>query len=190
MGTSSWNGYERNCLFMNLHDEAVGRFSDMAWPTGAAGMPDGRAVAVADLDADGGLDLVVANNGAPPTIYRNRLAPDRHWLRLRLVATASNPGAIGARVTLTAGGVRQTRWVEAGSGYAAQSAAPVHFGLGDLTAVEGLEVAWPSGRITRLAAVDLAAFGIDRQIDVVEGASPVSDRLVAGIDHPNTLPSR
>ena len=133
-------------------------------------------MAVADLDGDGSLDLVIANNGGPPSLYRNRLGAGRHWVRFRLEARESNPGAVGARIVLWAAGHRQTRWVEAGSGYASQSPYPVHFGLGDARTLEGLEIAWPSGRRERYSAGDLAALGgVDRQIVLVEGGGPAAE---------------
>ncbi|MCH9651608.1 MAG: ASPIC/UnbV domain-containing protein [Deltaproteobacteria bacterium] len=133
---------------------------------------DGRSVAVADLDGDGGLDLVIANNGAPPTLYRNRLGTGRHWVRFRLVSRDSNPGAVGARLVLSAAGVTQTRWVEVGSGYASQSPYAVHFGLGEAEALDGLEIDWPSGLRESYDRQRLTALGaLDRQVELVEGAA-------------------
>lgn len=133
-------------------------------------MLDGRGVAVADLDGDGRQDIVVANNDGPPTIYGNRYPQAGAALRLLLVGSpASGPDAIGARARLTvrrANGDRATltRWVEAGSGYAAQSEFPLHFGLGAATALETLEILWPSGREETLEGADLQTF--------VPGGSP------------------
>ncbi len=127
-------------------------------------------MAVADFDGDGRLDLAINNNGAPPTLYVNRLEP-RNWLRLRLVGTSSGRDAVGARVALKlpadGGGKTLTRWVEAGSGYAAQSAFPLHFGLGEAERVESVEITWPSGRVARIAGDQL---GINRTLRVEEGA--------------------
>ncbi len=152
----------------------------MARPTGADGIRDGRSVAVADFDADGRLDLAINNNGQRPTLYVNRLAAG-NWLRLQLVGTESNRDAVGARVALTlrngaggtsgASGTTLTRWVEAGSGYAAQSAFPLHFGLGDAAAVESLEITWPSGRVARLEGHRL---GINRTVRIEEAAEAAS----------------
>jgi hypothetical protein len=81
----------------------------------------------------------------------------------------------GARVALKlpaeAGGKTPTRWVEAGSGYAAQSAFPLHFGLGDAERAEAVEIAWPSGRVARL---DGETLGINRTVRYEEAAEEAS----------------
>ncbi len=134
-------------------------------------------MAVADFDGDGRLDLAINNNGQRPALYLNRLAAG-NWLRLRLVGTKSNRDAVGARVALTlpdggdAGrGATLTRWVEAGSGYASQSAFPVHFGLGGAERVDQVEITWPSGRVARIDGGDL---GINRTVRIEEAEEEAS----------------
>ena len=177
VGDNSWNGYENHCLFTNLSETTPGRFSDTARAAGAAGIEDGRAVVAADLDHDGALDLVVANNGGPPTLYRNRQAAGQHWIRVRLRSAGGNPTAIGARIRLEAGGTHQTRWIEAGSGYAAQSPALAHFGLGPATKVDAVEITWPSGRHERFGHQAIEALGgIDRELTMIEGSAETEGR--------------
>ena len=174
MGESSWNGYERNCFFDNLGE---GQFLDVARAGGGDAVRDGRGVAIADLDRDGRLDVVVNNNHAPPTIYLNRLSAATNWLELELVGHASARDAVGARLELK---LRRpgsedrrtlTRWVEAGSGYASQSAFPVHFGLGEGWQAEALEITWPSGHRDRLPG---DALGVNRRLRLEEGREEAS----------------
>ncbi len=127
---------------------------------------------MADFDGDGGLDIVVNNNDAVPTIYLNRVGQGRHWLGLRLEGRRSNRDAVGTTIRLTAGGRSMTRAVEAGSGYASQSPLAVHFGLGDASRVDAVEITWPSGDVERYDRSDLASLdALDRTLVLTEGTS-------------------
>lgn len=112
-------------------------------------------MAAADLDRDGRIDLVIANNNAPPTILMNYLATAGRWVELELVGSRSNRDAVGAEVRLTAGGRTMIRTVEAGSGYSAQSAHTLHFGLARAAELDSLEVRWPSGRTEQYSGEEL-----------------------------------
>jgi hypothetical protein len=142
---------------------------------------DSRAVVPVDLDGDGGLDLVLGNNDAEPTIYRNRVASDGHWLELDLVGTESNRDAIGAvvrtTVRLPGGDKTLLRQVEAGSGYASQGPLTLHFGLGGADRVEEVEIRWPSGAVERFGpAAGTGPLEADRRWTVVEGAGVLRPR--------------
>ena len=148
----------------------------MARPLGTDGLKDGRGAAVADLDGNGGLDLVINNNAGTPTVYLNRVPNAGHWLALDLEGTFTNRNAVGARVVLEAGGRQQVRQVEAGSGYASQHPTTVHFGLGRAQTVDRLRITWPDGQVEELQGPDAAALGIDRRVHIVQGAEHTTAR--------------
>ena len=109
---------------------------------------------MADLAGDGRLHLIVATGGLYPgdllttTVLRPTRLPG-NYLNVRLVGTHSNRDAIGARLTLWAGGREQHRLVSGGSGFGCLPYEQ-HFGLGTLTQIEALEIRWPSGHVQRL----------------------------------------
>jgi len=70
----------------------------------------------------------------------------RRWVLLKLEGPSSNRSAIGARVRLSAGGETQTDEVRSGSGYISQNDLRLHFGVGQATKIDQVEIQWPSGR--------------------------------------------
>lgn len=106
----------------------------------------GYGVAVADLDQDGRLDLVIANSGENGNqALINQMENDHHWVRIKLEGTQSNRSAIGARVTLESGSVRLVDEVNAGTGFSGQNSLYLHFGLGQEEKIDRLTILWPSG---------------------------------------------
>jgi len=110
----------------------------------------GRATAYADIDDDGDLDLLITQNGRRPMLLRNDQALGHHWLRVRLVGRTCNRDAIGARLTLRAGGITQERVVMPTRGFLSQVELPVTFGLGSQTRIDSLSVHWPGGGTQRV----------------------------------------
>src|SRR5262249_21855361 len=124
-----------------------------------------RGLAIFDYDQDGRLDLVMRNYRQPAELLHNE-GPLRHWVELQLVGTRSNRDAVGARLRLRTAAGWPTRGGHAGAADASGASLVQHFGRGDATAVDALEIVWPSGERTMLTA--LAA---DRRYRVVEGES-------------------
>lgn len=106
----------------------------------------GRGLAIGDFDGDGDTDVLMTTNNGPAYLFRNDQTSGNRSIRFRLVGTKSNRDAIGARVELWAGGIRQTRMVHSGSSYLSQSELPVTFGVGKQDKVDRVVVEWPSGR--------------------------------------------
>jgi hypothetical protein len=105
-----------------------------------------RGLAVGDLNNDGHLDFVVQNQDESPSVVINRGVPG-NWTLIKLRGTKSNRSAIGARVTIRAGGRTQMREVKSGGSFLSQSDLRLHFGLRDATVIDQLTVRWPSGRV-------------------------------------------
>ena len=109
----------------------------------------GRGSAYADIDGDGDLDLVLTVNGGPARLFRNDGGNKNHWARLRLTGNPSNRDAIGAKVTLKAGGKTMTRQLFNAKGYLSAVELPLTFGLGRAETVAEVTIAWPSGKTSR-----------------------------------------
>jgi hypothetical protein len=103
-----------------------------------------------------------------PLAYFHNRSEAGHFVTLRLEGGTSNRDAIGTRVTVTAGGRRQSVWRFGGGSYQSSSDPRLHIGLGDASRAETLEVAWPSGKVDKFGP--LAA---DTGYLVLEGNSEV-----------------
>ncbi len=100
----------------------------------------------ADWDADGDLDLLLpGGDGQFPYLMRNDGGNANNWLELRLVGLLCNRSAVGARVTVRSGNLRQIREISAGGGYISGPPLDVHVGLGQRTVVDSLIIRWPNG---------------------------------------------
>ncbi len=137
---------QRKQLFQNLRN---GRFREVTGEIGGGLLLEksSRGAAFGDYDNDGDLDILVINLNDRPTLLRNEGGNSKHWFTLRLVGTKSNRDAIGARVTVKAGDRVQMAEVRSGGSYLSHNDSRVHFGLGDTTRIDHLEVRWPSGLV-------------------------------------------
>jgi hypothetical protein len=107
-----------------------------------------RSSAMLDLDGDGDLDIVTNELHDAPMVLVSDLSERRtiRWLKVVLTGTSSNRNGLGALVRVSAGGKVYLKQNDGKSGYLSQSVLPLYFGLGDATAIDRVEVDWPSGR--------------------------------------------
>ena len=99
-------------LFRNLGN---GKFEELLTEggPGVSAAHASRGCAFGDFDNDGDLDLLIVNLNEPPSLLRNDVKPENHWLKLKLQATKSNRSAIGARALVRYGGRRQLQEIPA-----------------------------------------------------------------------------
>jgi hypothetical protein len=128
----------------------------------------GRGLATADYDNDGDLDIVTNNRGDYPSLLRNDGGNANHWLTVQLIGTKSNRDGIGASLKLISEGFVQLEQAKGGASYMSASDPRIHFGLGNRTKINSLEITWPSGQKDRLSNLS-----VDQIIAVKEGGGMI-----------------
>ena len=136
-------------LYLNNGD---GTFVERSFQAGLSSFES-----IADFDGDGFLDVWSGED-----LFRNE-GNGNHWLRIELVGTESNRDGLGTRVIVKSGGLKQIRELFGGKQYF-QDERMIHFGLGQRTQADELEVRWPSGQVDILSNIPA-----DQEIRVVEG---------------------
>jgi hypothetical protein len=156
-----------------LFRNEAGRYRNVSDQAGPAFRKElaARGLAVGDIDNDGRVDVLLANNGMAPLLLRNQSGPPNHWLGLRLQGTRCNRDAVGALLTWSAGGVTRQRLKTGGGSYLSSHDPRVVLGLGDAAKLDWLEVKWPrpSGRIERFSNL-----AVDRYLALVEGTAELA----------------
>jgi tetratricopeptide (TPR) repeat protein len=189
---ASWNGYERNVFYVNNHD---GTFSDVSGISRLDFPDDSRSFALADLDHDGRLEVVLKNRSGPQLrILRNAMKDIGNSIAIRLRGIKSNRDAIGARVTVEVEQHRQTKYLQAGSGFLSQHTKELFFGVGKTQGAVGATIRWPSG-LTQV----FEHLPVNRRIEIAEGSEdflakpfpvvPASYAQVGDAAKPETWPS-
>jgi hypothetical protein len=155
---------QRPLLFRNVDGK---RFDVVpaATNSGLAVVISARGAAFGDLFNDGHIDVVINNIDSAPTLLRNVVGNQNHWIELKLIGGPKSPrDSIGAKVFVTTGPVRQRADVFSGGSYGSSSDQRVHFGLGSATKIDKVEILWPSGM-----KEDIVNLHVDTVITVVEG---------------------
>ena len=149
-------------IYRNLGN---GNFEEVSQLSGPAILQphSSRGCAFGDYNNDGSLDVLILNLSERPSLLKNRNTSSNHWLGIKAVGTRSNRSAIGARVIVTTKAHRQIRDVMSGSSYLSQSDLRQHFGLGNATKADSIEVHWPSGQVDRRLNVPADQFHVIRE---------------------------
>ena len=165
---------QRNLLFRNLGSR---RFADISRSAGDGFALEkvSRGLVSGDIDNDGDLDLLVTNNGQTADLLRNDSSVGVHALLVRAIGRETNRDAIGTIVRVTTGTRTQIREVRAGSSYLGQNDLRLHFGLGDATSADSVEVRWPTGRVEVVRGV-----AANQIVTIREGAGIVRRAPLVG----------
>jgi tetratricopeptide (TPR) repeat protein len=162
----TWSGYERNVFYVNNRD---GTFSDVSGAAGLDFQDDSRAFALADYDHDGRLEVFLKNRTGPQVrVLRNDMSAVGGAISFRLRGRQSNRDAIGAMIEVESAGLRQLKFVQAGSGFLAQHTKEIFFGLGTHTGEVHAKVRWPNGLVQQFDHLEPG-----HRIEIEEGATNV-----------------
>lgn len=175
-------GLVPNYAFRNMPPEqgmsswGVPSFENVSkkWGLDLTGSSNGAAYA--DFDGDGDLDLVLNNLNAPATIYRNNseVFSKNKYLKIRLEGEGANRFGVGARVSVTAGGVTQVQELSPTRGWQSSSDFVLNFGLGKNESVHEVKVTWPGGKAQVLTQVQVNQTLTLRQSDAAKTNSHIS----------------
>lgn len=161
---NTWHGYARNVMFVNNRD---GSFSEAAGAVALDFREDSRSFALADIDHDGRLEVILKNRNAPQLrILHNGMSDIGDSISFKLRGTKSNRDAIGSAIFVEAGSLTQTKYLQAGSGFLAQHSKELFFGVGKIRGECRATVRWPSG----LSQV-FEHLPVNHRIEIVEGTA-------------------
>jgi hypothetical protein len=144
-----------------------GTFDEVSKEAGLQNIPlkSRRGAAFGDIFNTGNIDVLLLNVGEAPSLLKNMNSNGFHRVLFKLIGTKSNRAAIGARVTIHSGGLKQFSEVRGGASYLSQNDLRLHFGLGNAKQMESVEIRWPNGNVETLENV-----AADAIYTVVEGS--------------------
>jgi tetratricopeptide (TPR) repeat protein len=149
----TWSGFERNVFYLNNRD---GSFSDVSGVVGLDCVEDSRTFVLSDFDHDGRQEMVLKNRNSPQLRFFRNIIPDlAPAIAFRLTGKSSNRDAIGACITVETESGRQTRFLQAGSGFLAQHSKELFFAVGTTKGPVRAEIRWPSGLLQHVDSLPL-----------------------------------
>lgn len=149
-------GEQKNCLFM----QATGAvFQDEAGLSGVNDLENGRGVALADLNEDGRLEVLVANIHHAPSIYINNTDSRSEWVGFQFESHNHNSYGVGTAIILMTDKGPMRRDLFPGNGFAGVSEPRIHFGLGGRV-VKWAKILLPDGRYENLRDWKMNAYNI------------------------------
>lgn len=163
--TEAGNRYfQENQLFTNLRN---GRFASVSeQESGLDNARSSRGAAFADLSGTGRMNIVVNNIDNQPFLYEPASKSSTHWVRFKLEGVKCNRDAIGARVSITAGGLTQIDEVRSADSFFSSSDVRLHFGLGGASQIDRVKISWPDG-----TSQERAGLVADREYTIRQGES-------------------
>jgi len=177
---------QRPLLFHNLRGRTFALVPAVEG-SGLAIVTSARGAAFGDLFNDGKIDVVINNLDGPPSLLRNVHGDHHAWLELKLIGGAKSPrDGVGSTVLLTAGGMTRRQDVLSGGSFMSSNDPRVHFGLGDVRTIDGLEIRWPSGEVEQIKIARLnAIYTIQEGTGIVsvteaKGSAPAATRSHTG----------
>lgn len=165
-----------------LYQNSGGNFVDVAATVGTNDTRHSSCISIGDYDNNGFLDVYLVNNGTENRLYKNNAGNNNKWIVLRLIGSVSNRSAVGTRVKVVTGSVKQIREVQGGSGGKGQNSLPVEFGLGNVSNIDSLIVRWPSGTVQNFTNVTPNVI-----YNLTEGGNLVSIEPIINTELPNQI---
>lgn len=139
-----------NYLLQNLHLEGQNLFADISAVTEVDEFSNSMCINVFDYDVDGDMDLIVSNMDDQPFFYENKITTgdttlnEPNWVSFLFRGIVSNRNGLGSELTVWTNGNQQRRFYTGANLYS-QSLQGVHFGLGNATIIDSMEIKWDLG---------------------------------------------
>ncbi|BDX04809.1 CRTAC1 family protein [Planctobacterium marinum] len=142
-------------LYINQQD---GTFEEQTEQFGITHTDMGRGLVCYDYDRDGDIDLMIANSGKSPTLYRNDSAAQGNgFINIQLQGLLENPEAVGAKIYVRAGDLTLFKELQLGNHYVSQNPVEAHFGLGDNATIEEIRIVWPGNAAEETIVTNIAS---------------------------------